>query len=209
MISYHDIYYPLVEDDENAFSLSAEPEHIVVDINDEYAYVGLQESNAVAILDIEAKEIINVFSFGYGYFGDNGGLDPSDKDGGINITEYQNLYAMRQPDDIDFYQTTSGRKFIFTANEGDSKGFDENRVKDLWLNEDSFGGENMTDYLQTNEILGRLKVSNLIGSDNITGPYSELYTFSSRDFTVFEICTNDNGVPNNMSLHFSVIINLK
>eukprot|EP01083_Nonionella_stella_P284865 969738_1 len=133
-----DIYIPLAEE-EGRFSVSAEPEHIVVDFDDTYAYVCLQESNAVGILDINNKEIINIFTFGYAYFGTNGGMDASDKDGKINIVEYDNVYAMRQPDDIDYYKFANGRQFIFTANEGDSKDFDESRVKNLVLNEDIFG----------------------------------------------------------------------
>ena len=196
-----DIYIPLYNDSGNlSFSITAEPEHIVVDFEDKYAYIGLQESNAVGLLDIENMEIINIFSLGFGYFGDNGGLDPSDKDDGINIQQYD-LYAMRQPDDIDYYQTKTGRKFIFTANEGDSKGWDEERVEDLELDPDIFGPENVTDILQDKELLGRLKVSKLIGQENDT--FSELYTFSSRDFTVYEIFLDKNGIPQNISLHFS------
>lgn len=198
-----DIYYPLPSENvsqSNAFSITAEPEHIVVDIDDEYAYIVLQENNAVAILDINEKTVINVFTLGYGYFGDNGGLDPSNEDGGIHINEYQHLYGMRQPDDMDFFMTESGRKFLFTANEGDGKGFDEERVASLTLDDIAFG-ENMTDYLKDEAILGRLHVSKFLGEEN--GTYSELYTFSSRDFTVFEICSDQNGVPNNISFHYS------
>ncbi len=110
---------------------------------------------------------------------------------------------MRQPDDIDYYKFINGRQFLFTANEGDGKGFDESRVKNLVLNEEIFGDENYTKYLQSDEMLGRLKVSNLIGDVNDTGVFNELYMFSSRDFTVYEIFTDENNVPVNISLHFS------
>ncbi len=80
---------------------------------------------------------------------------------------------------IDYYKFNNGRQFIFTANEGNGKGFDESRVKNLVLDEDTFGDENYTKYLQSNELLGRLKVSNLIGDSNISGFFNELYMFSS------------------------------
>jgi len=208
-----DIYIPLpadISDDEGRFSLTAEPEHIVVDNADRFAYVSLQENNCVAVLDIAAKEIIRVFSLGTHDFGTLFGLDASDKDGGINIRTYENLRAMRQPDDIDFIEMPSGRQFLFTANEGDDKGFDVDRVKHLDLDV-NFGNESEIEELQSNEVLGRLKVSTLIGMTNDTNGtddaddafFETLYTFSSRDFTVFEILRDADGVPMNLTLHYS------
>ena len=183
----------------------------MVDLRGQYAYVGLQESNAIAVLDIAAKEIVNVFSLGVADFGSNGGLDASDKDGGINITEYANVYGMRQPDDIDFWQHRNGRSFIFTANEGDSKGWDEARAEDMDLDLDVFGNGSNGSYIATvqrEEQLGRLKVSKLLGTvDGYNGlndtEYEELVTFSSRDFTIFEVVSDREGVPMDLKLHFS------
>ncbi len=87
-------------------------------------------------------------------------------------------------------------KFSNILYKGNGRGFDESRVKNLILNQDIFGDENCTKYLQSDEILGRLLVSNLIGNSmNYTGEFNELYMFSSRDFTVFEIFTDQNNKP--------------
>jgi len=163
-------------------------------------------------LDIAQKEVINVFSLGLTDFGSNGGLDASDKDNTINIMEYSNVYGMRQPDSIDFYELSNGRKFIFTANEGDSKDWDEVRVEDIELDfyvfEEGLDGNLTVDMLQEREYLGRLQVSNLLGRVNDTEMWNEteyemLVSFSSRDFTVFEVIEDDDGMPIDLSLHFS------
>ncbi len=93
------------------------PEYCVIDNNDEYAYITLQENNAIAVLDIDNKEIINIFSLGVHDFSITG-LDASDKDGQINIQTYPNLYGLRMPDALDFLQTSDGKQYILTANEG-------------------------------------------------------------------------------------------
>jgi len=148
-----DIYIPLpadIDDDAGRFSMSAEPEHVVVDSDDRFAYVSLQENNCIAVMDIAAQQIINVFSLGTHDFGLFNGLDASDKDGGIHQRPYANLKGLRQPDDIDFIQMPSGRQFLFTANEGDDKGFDAVRVKNV----------NLDVILATNRILTRYKAMN-------------------------------------------------
>eukprot|EP01084_Bolivina_argentea_P158003 275285_1 len=165
-----DIYLPYKTE---SFSINAEPEYCVVDNNDKYAYITLQENNAIAVLDIDEKEIINIFSLGVHDFNITG-LDASDKDGIINIQTYPNLYGLRMPDALDFLQTTDGKQYILTANEGDSKDFDEDRVGNIKLNPDTFPDENL-------------------GLDSTGEFYNELYAFSSRDFTVWEIITSDSG----------------
>merc|ERR1712113_1224383 len=120
---------------------------------------------------------------------------------GINIRQYDDADGMRQPDDIDYFRFGNGRQFLFTANEGDDKGFDADRVYDLTLSEGVFGSKNETEALQDKKMLGRLKVSNLLGV-NMNETYDALYTFSSRDFTVYEIFTDGDGRPINISLHY-------
>eukprot|EP00484_Ammonia_sp_Unknown_P013020 CAMPEP_0197074234 /NCGR_PEP_ID=MMETSP1384-20130603/211006_1 /TAXON_ID=29189 /ORGANISM="Ammonia sp." /LENGTH=606 /DNA_ID=CAMNT_0042513075 /DNA_START=51 /DNA_END=1871 /DNA_ORIENTATION=+ len=182
-----------------------EPEYSVCDDDFAFCYVSLQENNAVAVVDIVAKEIVGIYGLGMGDFSEYG-LDASDKDGGINIDTYPNLYGMRMPDNIQYFQTENGREYVVTANEGDSKKFDESRVGDLVLNESSFG--NVT-HLQQREILGRLKVNNQLGFATNTdatfsspadasytvqdGSYDKLYAFSSRDFTIFEVIHDKTG----------------
>lgn len=98
------------------FSVNAEPEYSVVDGDDEYAYVTLQENNAIAVLDIEKKKIIRLYAMGTIDYSESP-LDVSDKDGEINIATWPNLYGLRMPDGID-YVSIDGTEYILTANEG-------------------------------------------------------------------------------------------
>jgi len=142
---------------------------------------------------MDSREFVDIFSLGTNDYGEYG-LDASDEDQMINIATYPNLYGLRMPDAIDFFKSNDGREYIFTANEGDSKDFDESRVYNLDLDETSFDEYNVTE-LQLRKNLGRLIVTNLWGiSDNDNNStYSELYAFSSRDFTIFEVIRDENG----------------
>ena len=119
----------------------------------------------------------------------------------INMATYPNLLGMRAPDSIDYMLSDSGRHYLFTANEGDSKKFDESRVKHLSLDASAFAGYNVSG-LQMDEHLGRLKVSNLIGQ-NINGDFETLYAFGSRDFTIYEVLFDDDDERNGIELVYS------
>jgi len=179
------------------FSINAEPENLVVDANDEYVYITLQENNAIAVLDIGKKKIIRLYALGTIDYSETG-LDASDKDGTINIDTYSNLYGLRMPDAIDFVEI-DGTEYIITANEGDAKDFQESRVEDLELDPVAFPD---ADELQKEENLGRLKVLNQVGI-NEDGQYEELYTLSSRDFTIWEVVKNNNGKIRRLELAYS------
>merc|ERR1712154_681312 len=188
------IYLPYPD---QPFSINAEPENLVVDDNDEYVYITLQENNAIAVLDIGKKKIIRLYALGTIDYSETG-LDASDKDGIINIDTYSNLYGLRMPDAIDFVEI-DGTEYIITANEGDAKDFQESRVEDLELDPVAFPD---ADELQKEENLGRLKVLNQVGI-NEDGQYEELYTLSSRDFTIWEVVKNNNGKIRRLELAYS------
>eukprot|EP01083_Nonionella_stella_P307306 1079555_1 len=181
------------------FSVNVEPEYSAISDDDRYAYVSLQEQNAIAVLDIKQMEIIDIYPLGtndYSIYG----LDASDKDDAINIQTYPNLYGMRAPDSID-YLLSNKKHYLFTANEGDTKDFDEIRVEDAILSDITFGDYNTTE-LQQKEHLGRLKVTNLYGK-NEEGEYESLYAFSSRDFTIWEVQFDEDKKPSGIELIYS------
>jgi hypothetical protein len=78
-----------------------EPEFITISNDSNYAWVTLQENNAIATIDLTTKTIIAVNGLGFKNFNNFniGGLDSSDKDNAINITS-KNVYGMYQPDGI-------------------------------------------------------------------------------------------------------------
>ena len=186
------IYQPRPE---SPFSVNAEPEFIALDDVGHYGYVSLQENNAVAVLDLQRLEMESIISFGAHDFGFSG-LDPSDRDGGIHINRYANLFGLRQPDGVAHYRSSGGRQYLLTANEGNAKYYDSVRVSEADLDSDAFG---YCEELQDDAHLGRLQVLSGAGSEygqNEYGEFDRLYTFGSRDWTAWQIEAGlDNSCP--------------
>ena len=193
----NDTYLPYL--DEN-FSINAEPEYIACQWNDKYCYITLQENNLIAILEMETREIIGIESLGVMDFSLYG-LDASDMDNGINITRYPRLYGLRNPDGIDYFQNIDNKHYVITANEGDSKEFDESRIEHMILDKNVFVGVSVDD-LKKEENLGRLKAMNQLGLGEDAGIYQEIYISGSRDFTIFEVKHKDDGTSS-MVLSYS------
>lgn len=158
-----------------------EPEYITTTKNARYAYISLQENNALALLDIKKAQIKWIRGLGQkdhdipGY-----GLDASDRDDTINIANWP-VFGMYMPDAIAAFKA-KGKTFIVTANEGDARDEDE-RIKDLTLDPDVFPD---ADALQENEAIGRLQVSTLDGDLDNDGDYDELHAYGARSFTIWD-----------------------
>lgn len=161
-----------------------EPEYIAVTDDSSIAYVALQENNALAVVDIASGTVTDILPLG---FKDHSKvpLDASDRDDGINITTYPNLFGMYMPDAISLYEV-GGETYIVTANEGDAREYDtfaeEARVKDLQLDPIAF--PNAAE-LQADEALGRLTVTTTLGDANGDGLYEALYAFGGRSFSIW------------------------
>ena len=95
-----------------------EPEYIAVSEDNQFAFVSLQENNAIAIVDLTDNSV-EIKGLGFKDWSQFA-IDVSDKDGGVNLQHYQNLYGMYQPDTIATYQW-HGANFIVSANEGDGR----------------------------------------------------------------------------------------
>lgn len=102
-----------------------EPEYIAVSSDSRTAWVGLQENNAIAVIDIAAAEVTDLVALGLknnglleNAFGSGNGFDPSDADGQIRIRHWPGVYSLYQPDAIAAYEV-EGATFLITANEGD------------------------------------------------------------------------------------------
>tara|TARA_R110000823_G_scaffold27609_25_gene80609 strand:- start:27511 stop:29349 length:1839 start_codon:yes stop_codon:yes gene_type:complete len=97
-----------------------EPEYIAVSADSSTAWVALQENNAIAVIDVNAREIRAVLGLGFkdhGLIGNE--LDASNRDDGINVREWPLLGAY-MPDTIDSYEF-NGITYLVTANEGDGR----------------------------------------------------------------------------------------
>lgn len=185
-----------------------EPEYIAVSIDNQTAWVALQENNAVAELDIGAGEITAIVPLGFKDHSIIGNeLDASNADGRINIRNWP-VKGMYMPDAIASYGY-NGKTYYLTANEGDSRDYDgfseEFRIADLTLDETAF--PNAAE-LQDDANLGRLNVTSTLGFGSSCEPsnpanvtlvdgvydrtyveancvYEALYAYGARSFSIW------------------------
>ena len=81
-------------------SQDVEPEYITVSDDGTTAWVSLQENNAVAVVDVANAQVTSIVPLGAKNFNAPGnGLDPSDRDGGVNINNWP-VFGLYQPDTI-------------------------------------------------------------------------------------------------------------
>lgn len=97
-----------------------EPEYITMSSDSKYAYVTLQENNAIATIDMASKSVLAISGLNYKKHGDsNKGLDAiSDK---APLVVSQNVLGMYQPDAIATLVGADGTEYVVTANEGDAR----------------------------------------------------------------------------------------
>ena len=166
-------------------SLDAEPEYIAVSGDSTLAYVTLQESNAVATVDIASGKVMALKSLGLKDHSKAGsGLDASDKDGKINIRNWP-VYGAYMPDAVAAFEIGT-QTYLITANEGDSrdyKGFgDEVRVAKLKLDPTAF--PNAAE-LQQDAALGRLTVGSVDADTDGDGDADRLVAFGARSASIW------------------------
>lgn len=181
-----------------SFSQDAEPEYIAVSPDGTTAMVTLQEANAFAILDIATSSFTDILPLGAKDHSLPGhGLDPSDRDGGINIGNWP-VFGLYMPDAIASYEV-GGMTYYITANEGDDRGdADEDpwgdavRLKDIGdplsfnrgsgLSLDASFDPSLLD----DDKLGRLTISSLDGDIDGDGELEEIYAYGARSFSIWD-----------------------
>lgn len=164
-----------------------EPEYIATDGNT--AWVTLQEANALAELDIRSATVRRIVPLGFKDHSQPGNeLDASDRDNAINIANWP-VFGMYQPDAIAAF-AVKGRRYLITANEGDSRDYDafgeESRVSALTLDPTAFPNAAT---LRANANLGRLTVTNTLGDSDGDGDFDQLYALGARSFTIWNATT--------------------
>ncbi len=183
-----------------------EPEYITS--QGDWAWVSIQEANAIAVLDIEEAEFAFVRSLG---FKDHGlaenGFDASDTGAAPNIETHPGVYGMYQPDALsaftvrvripDRWPSEWGwlgrglhgkyvtRTLIATANEGDARDWDffaeESRAGALGLAPEVFPAT-----AAANTQLGRLTVTKTLGNTDADPEYERLYAFGGRSMSLLD-----------------------
>jgi len=190
------IYGASADDTDPKPSTDFEPEFVTVTGDGETAFVSLQENNAIAEVDVQNADIVDVSGLGFKDFSLPGNeLDTSDADAGeADAISLQNwpVKGMYQPDTVDTYQV-GGKTYLLTANEGDSRDFEEVEVGELDLSTDAFRprlsenpyADTVWD-LKAPENLGTLEVTNQLGDHDGDGEFEDLYLFGARSFSIWE-----------------------
>lgn len=168
-----------------SFERDIEPEYIAVAANSKKAWVSLQENNAIAVIDLDAKSISEIFPLGFkDYRLTENAIDPSNEDDKVEFGNWP-VYGMYQPDAIAVLPNNNV-PFVFTANEGDSRDYngfsEEERIKDIELDPTVFPD---FETLQKKKNLGRLNITTTLGDVDGDGDYDELYSYGGRSFSIW------------------------
>ena len=186
------------------FAQDVEPEWIAVDHESRFAYVCLQEVNAVAEIDIADATVRRIIPLGYKDFGEAGnGIDASDEDNRIDIRPRSGLFGILQPDTVRIYQQ-NGKRLLVTANEGDSRvrptsddvvpGLDEGAIFEDEAGIEDWPTAGTQFEKQTSDTeLGRLKLVRDLVDDHLDekGRPTQLFAFGSRSFSILDLTTGE------------------
>jgi len=151
-------------------SLDFEPEYVAVSTDGKFAYVSLQEANAIATVDLEVKKIISVK--GLGFKDHNLGENALDalRDGQFKL-ETQNLFGVYMPDGIASVNI-GGTDYVLTANEGDAREWED--YEDI----DS-KSVNETEY----------KIDIIKNSERMGLEPDKAYIYGARSFSIWDAST--------------------
>lgn len=174
-----------------SLSQDVEPEYVAISDDSKYAYVSLQENNGMAVVDLEAMTITQVFGLGTKDFSKIGNtMDASNRDDILGNFQNWPVLSYYHPDAIT-YAKIDGTGYIISANEGDARDYDgyseEVRVKDLMLDPDVFPN---AEELQEDENLGRLKTTTANGDFDGDGYFDQIYGYGGRSFTIWNTSGN-------------------
>lgn len=168
-----------------------EPEYIAVSKNSDTAYVGLQENNAVAVLDIANKTFVRIMPLGYVDHSQPGkGIDGSDRNPEPLIANWP-VRGLYMPDAIASYAVGNNSYLVFT-NEGDAREYDpfeeESRI--------SSGSYDLDptvfpegDLYKKSYCIGRLAATNTLGDTDNDGDFDAIYVFGTRGFVIKNAAT--------------------
>jgi LPXTG-motif cell wall-anchored protein len=169
-----------------------EPEYITTNAAGTRAYVTLQEANAIAVVDLVNKTILDVAPLGFKDWGAAGLLiDTSDKDGSgdtamRNLQSYAGvpLKGMYMPDTIASMQK-GGETYLLTANEGDDRDYtcftEKFRAGDASFNNNWTNGT-VSSSLKVNGKLARLNTTNAFPTK---AAFDAIYTYGGRSFSIW------------------------
>ena len=183
------VFGPTPHGDDLPVSRNLEPEYITVVGGT--AYATLQEANAIAVVDLASATVTAINPLG---FKDHGlaanALDPSDRDGVVELRTYEGLKGIYMPDAIASYVGADGETYLVTANEGDAREWGDyvEPARAKSLASDGYGpvcADSPVAGVLDDADLGRLNVTIEGGFDTDRGCYTELYAFGARSFSIW------------------------
>ncbi|WP_428738749.1 choice-of-anchor I family protein [Sulfurimonas sp.] len=168
-----------------------EPEYIAV--SGDYAYVTLQENNAMAKIDLTTNTVDYIKSYGVkSYDEESGNTIDIEEDGEIRMQTYPELYGLYMPDTIATY-TTGSKTYIVTANEGDGREYPIDDVNATLETGDAYTDEKKIKKLDLDSAIADayaddndLKVVIDMGDTDSDGDYDKLYTYGARSFSIWD-----------------------
>ena len=167
----------------NNVSKDFEPEFVTA-VDNNYAYVTIQEANAIGKLNIESatfEKITRAFESRV----DKVARDTSDKDAGAGPRTYGNVVGASQPDAIAGFKWGAGHYFV-TANEGDAREYtclnDDLRAAALKVDTRRF--PDWSTWSGT-AALGRAKVNPNIGDVDGDGDIDTIHLRGSNSMTMY------------------------
>ncbi|MFJ7825426.1 choice-of-anchor I family protein [Psychrobacillus sp. NPDC096623] len=176
-----------------------EPEYISVSADSNFAYISMQENNAIATLDLKAGKILHVKGLGVKDHSVEGNELDGKRDDKTKI-ERLPLLGLYMPDAIDTF-THDGKTYILTPNEGDSRDYEayseEAEIADIAdkikLKADNYKGYTQAelDKLVAGGLFKDIKKTKITLEHGLAedGNYEALYTYGGRSFSIFDAAT--------------------
>jgi hypothetical protein len=168
-----------------------EPEYAAFTPDSRFAYITLQENNAVLVIDLETKALAPnpIRPLGLkDHNMDRNTFDPTDQGGALTLQK-QPVFGMYLPDAIASY-AVGGQTFFVTANEGDARDYpgltEEVRVGAAAYVLDPILFPNAAD-LKNNQLLGRLTVTNQAGDTDGDGDFDQIQVLGGRSFSILNV----------------------
>jgi hypothetical protein len=172
-----------------------EPEYVAVSNDSQTAYIGLQENNAIATLNLTTLQFTALRLIGYQDHSQPGfSLDASDQAADVLMANWP-IRGMRQPDAIAHFElpaSLGGGRYLITANEGDAREY--NGMSEVVRLNDASYTLDATAFpqaalLKNTSALGRLNVTNKLGDTDGDGDFDQIYAYGGRSFSILNAGT--------------------
>jgi len=146
--------------------------------------VGIQEANAMLVIDLTNSTIDTLYALGYSNYASGNGMDASDQTTGQTLITSLPVKGAFMPDAITT-MNINGQDFLFTANEGDGREMgaviDANRISTLALDSTIWIDQPI---VKNSKFMGRLNGLKYSGDTDNDGDLDEIHVLGGRSFSI-------------------------